>query len=856
MKTVHWEKFFDRVFCIYYLPNKVRMPRLKNELGRVGLLDSPVFEWRFTTPSPYDKVVQDSYQDKKWINSIGCMNVALETNRILKESLLLGYKKILVLEDDVAFLKDLNRLNTILENIPEGYDVVQLDKGCWGLAKVREWKTVCRNEINSWFVDSGKSHFGLSSANVFMVSGMRMAIGILDKKPIACDQLNVGGIFKWAVAKENACIQILFSKSNYNNGVDCHCIYRDIGLEYSNYAVPDGYGYGMLYSPMEDGAVGVTKKGKSNAHDGERGRWDAFDYVGVVCYTGYKDRAKELMKELQRVGLDGKAHLHWDVPSPFRDRLFSAVKKSPFCSRGACFYMMVAHYNIIKVAYELGSKSVLVIEDDIRFLKDCTKIDELLSAIPFDFDHLMLDRNKLSNQERSDFSKIGERKMGWYQFSELGSTGCYAMSRRGMKRYIELVEEDIVNGMVRNPDYYFRSGIDGRVFWDSSYRRYFSYPNIAVQEIVGKGGSFSDLSDYWRNIGDAGIKQGDYNLDCPIVTDFNIEELSRIIPKGDSDVHCDNELLGFVPNKRNKEVLQKALQSGEPIVIRAADMDSAWAAIEVDNRDTVESMLNDFHLIVTPEQRLEARCLIDKIVANKISGYFPLMPNLPQIGNIGHKKVLVVDDFSKHENISLDEMIEVAITENPDCDVLIKTKQGTTSVYGANENIFIVDLPINHYTLIDLCDKVYVCSSKFGLEALMAGKEVHVFGMPFYAGWGLTIDDQHLDRRTNMRTLEELFYIFYCMYTHWIDPDKGCETTIDAVIDKMIKLREGHQKNPHEATRAAATPYVSDDGFGYVRRSPSVRTPFVPQPNPPISSRSSIKVLPRIGGMKRVYTNW
>jgi len=36
------------------------------------------------------------------------------------------------------------------------------------------------------------------------------------------------------------------------------------------------------------------------------------------------------------------------------------------------------------------------------------------------------------------------------------------------------------------------------------------------------------------------------------------------------------------------------------------------------------------------------------------------------------------------------------------------------------------------------------------------------------------------------------------MYTHWIDPDKGCETTIDAVIDKMIKLREGHQKNPHE----------------------------------------------------------
>ena len=78
-----------------------------------------------------------------------------------------------------------------------------------------------------------------------------------------------------------------------------------------------------------------------------------------------------------------------------------------------------------------------------------------------------------------------------------------------------------------------------------------------------------------------------------------------------------------------------------------------------------------------------------------------------------------------------------------------------------------------------------------GLEALLAGKEVHTFGMPFYAGWGLTTNALHLDRRTNKRTLEELFYIFYCMYTHWVDPDKGSETTIDAVIDKMIAMRDG-----------------------------------------------------------------
>jgi capsular polysaccharide export protein len=40
-------------------------------------------------------------------------------------------------------------------------------------------------------------------------------------------------------------------------------------------------------------------------------------------------------------------------------------------------------------------------------------------------------------------------------------------------------------------------------------------------------------------------------------------------------------------------------------------------------------------------------------------------------------------------------------------------------------------------------------------------KEVVVFGMPFYAGWGLTDGKQVLQRRTNKRMLEEIFCITY-----------------------------------------------------------------------------------------------
>lgn len=76
----------------------------------------------------------------------------------------------------------------------------------------------------------------------------------------------------------------------------------------------------------------------------------------------------------------------------------------------------------------------------------------------------------------------------------------------------------------------------------------------------------------------------------------------------------------------------------------------------------------------------------------------------------------------------------------------------------------------------------------------MCGKECHTFGMPFYAGWGLTIDQKHCLRRTRKRTLEEIFYIFYCMYTHYINPDKKCKCSLDEAIDGIIRERDEYFK--------------------------------------------------------------
>ena len=221
---------------------------------------------------------------------------------------------------------------------------------------------------------------------------------------------------------------------------------------------------------------------------------------------------------------------------------------------------------------------------------------------------------------------------------------------------------------------------------------------------------------------------------------------------------------------------------------------------------TLEQILNDKNFVVTDKQIAIAKELINFIVSNKLSKYnHQPLTIAKQIGNQGRKKVLVVDqsygDFSIKCGLANDstfkKMLECAQKENPDADILVKTHPDTMTGkrggYYSNiketKNIFKITFPINPYTLLSLVDKVYVCSTQFGFEALMANKEVHTFGMPFYANWGLTIDDQILSRRTNKRSLEEIFYIFYCLYTHWCNPITQKPCSINEALHAILTMR-------------------------------------------------------------------
>ena len=179
------------------------------------------------------------------------------------------------------------------------------------------------------------------------------------------------------------------------------------------------------------------------------------------------------------------------------------------------------------------------------------------------------------------------------------------------------------------------------------------------------------------------------------------------------------------------------------------------------------------------------------------------------------EKVLVIDQVWNDQAIRdgladdaiFDEMLDVAIKENPNADILVKTHPVTlqTSHLGhysylqSHDNVYKIDAPVNPISLLEQVDKVYVCTSQMGFEALMCGKEVHVFGMPFYAGWGVTHDRLRCPRRTKKRTVEEIFYAAYIKYSVYVSYKTNSVCEIEQAIDELLELREEYwsDKNDH-----------------------------------------------------------
>lgn len=133
IETLSFEDVFDHIYCLHYLPSEARLQKLKDELSRVGIDENAkYFSWVYDYPTSLLDIV---YNDKRVNMSTPLKSssrsyikrVSMKHYEIIKEAYSLGYNRILILEDDVRFHKDLDYIKKMLANIPNS-DIVMFDK--------------------------------------------------------------------------------------------------------------------------------------------------------------------------------------------------------------------------------------------------------------------------------------------------------------------------------------------------------------------------------------------------------------------------------------------------------------------------------------------------------------------------------------------------------------------------------------------------------------------------------------------------------------------------------------------------------------------------------------------------------
>ena len=151
-----------------------------------------------------------------------------------------------------------------------------------------------------------------------------------------------------------------------------------------------------------------------------------FEHIVVISASKYKERREILDKEFARVSIT-----NYEFFCNIMDNLLSEKILLTNINRKCCLH---AHYFVIKRAYELGWDSVFIFEDDIRFLKDESKMQQLLDEFE--------SRKSISNVYMFDyiFWKFDYENIEDPMMAEYFGAASYWLDRKGMKYFIYMME--------------------------------------------------------------------------------------------------------------------------------------------------------------------------------------------------------------------------------------------------------------------------------------------------------------------------------------------------------------------------------------------------------------------------------
>lgn len=206
--------------------------------------------------------------------------------------------------------------------------------------------------------------------------------------------------------------------------------------------------------------------------------------------------------------------------------------------------------------------------------------------------------------------------------------------------------------------------------------------------------------------------------------------------------------------------------------------------------------------IFTDEERRRAARLRERIVGARLSKYNVQDDATLELPKDDRKRVLVVGQVDDDASVLLGAprlsgnaaLVAAVRKARPDAllvykphpDVLSGNRKGALP-RDAERLVEHVEKRASSVACLDCVDEVHTMTSLVGFEALLRGIPVTTYGLPFYAGWGLTSDAEACPRRTRRLTLDELVFAALVEYPTYYSARHDCFVTAEEMVDELAR---------------------------------------------------------------------
>ena len=233
-------------------------------------------------------------------------------------------------------------------------------------------------------------------------------------------------------------------------------------------------------------------------------------------------------------------------------------------------------------------------------------------------------------------------------------------------------------------------------------------------------------------------------------------------------------------------------------------LDSDGIYFDPSRASGIERILND-PAFPSTAMREDAKKLRARLVAQGLTKYNVRGDAPKDIPRNGKRIVLVPGQIEDDQSIlrgsraikrNLDLLTAVRAAA-PDATILFKPHP---EIEAGNRRGAVPDSEARRYadqvlrgwdmhTALDRCDEVHTMTSLTGFEALLRGLSVTLYGLPFYAGLGLTTDRLPWPRPRRAVDLDTLTAAVYLAYPRYNDPATNLPVSAFDVLDILERQR-------------------------------------------------------------------